>query len=306
MSLLESIPEGGSVVILRLRSMGDCILTTPAIALLKDYRPDLAIHLVVDGRFQEVFAGNPSVDSIATPGIRNVRRMRPQLLINFHGGTKSAQLAALSGAGKRAGFQHYRNRWVYNVVLPRAQEVFGFERKVHTAEHLASAMFFLGVPQKEIPSAQLFPVGDRKPSGTVVLHPAASDLSKKWPAECFLELAAQVAKEYSLEPVFVGANEEELRYFQKYRILAGLPLRELMAVIRDCSMYVGNDSGPAHIAAAFDRPGVVLFGESDAVVWAPWKTKGLRAIQRQPLSELGIEEVWEALSLATQEMKEAQ
>ena len=82
--------------------------------------------------------------------------MAPGSRHQLHGGTRSIALTAASRARYRAGFQHYRARWAYNVILPRAQEVLGVERKVHTAEHLASAMFYLGAPPREIPRATLY------------------------------------------------------------------------------------------------------------------------------------------------------
>ena len=60
-----------------------------------------------------------------------------------------------SGAKFGVGFGHHRYSWIYSHKIPRAQEILGEERPVHTAEHLASAMFWLGVPRTEIPRARL-------------------------------------------------------------------------------------------------------------------------------------------------------
>ncbi len=62
-------------------------------------------------------------------------------------------MTAASGAAFRAGFGHFRHQFAYNLRIPRAQQILSVERKVHTAEHLASAMFWLGVPLTEIPRA---------------------------------------------------------------------------------------------------------------------------------------------------------
>ena len=71
---------------------------------------------------------------------------------------------------------HYRQQFVYNVRIPRAQQILGVERKVHTAEHLASAMFYLGAPVVEIPRAKLAALpSTAKPSRpTAVIHALAS------------------------------------------------------------------------------------------------------------------------------------
>ena len=129
---------------IRLRSLGDCVLTTPALDILKRFRPDLRVAVMVEERFRAVFEGNPDIERILPPALGALRRWRPALCLNLHGGTRSAWIAALSGARFRAGFGHFRHRIAYNVRIPRAQEILGIERKVHTAEHLASAMFYLG------------------------------------------------------------------------------------------------------------------------------------------------------------------
>ena len=66
-SVLECLPRGSRVAILRLRSLGDCVLTTPALDILKRFRPDLRLAIVVEDRFREIFEGNPDLDEIHAP-----------------------------------------------------------------------------------------------------------------------------------------------------------------------------------------------------------------------------------------------
>src|SRR6202171_72034 len=155
-SVLECLPDGARVAVVRLRSMGDCILTTPAISILKQARPDLSISVVVEERFAPLFEGNPDIAEILLPDQTQLRKWRPYLCLNLHGGSRSTALTAFSGARFRAGFAHFQYSAIYNVKIPRAQEILGLERKVHTAEHLASAVFYLGAPRLEIPRAKLF------------------------------------------------------------------------------------------------------------------------------------------------------
>jgi ADP-heptose:LPS heptosyltransferase len=136
-SVLERFSDKGRIAVIRARSMGDCILTTPALAVLKQAKPDLSIAIVVEDRFRALFEGNPDVAEILPPQWECVRRWRPDLCLNLHGGVSSAISTALSGARFRAGFAHFRPSWIYNVRIPRAQEILGVGRKVHTAEHLA-------------------------------------------------------------------------------------------------------------------------------------------------------------------------
>ncbi|MCL4781514.1 MAG: glycosyltransferase family 9 protein [Bryobacterales bacterium] len=294
-SAIDQLAPGSRVAIIRLRSMGDCVLTTPAIHLLKRYRPDLKIGVVVDDRFRDVYVGNPDIDALLAPTRGVLFRWRPRLVLNLHGGTRSAWMTALSMARWRAGFAHFVMQPLYNLPIPRAQQILGEERTVHTAEHVASAMFHLGVPRTEIPRARLFAEGTERGAPYCVIHPQATAQEKIWPAERFLALAAIIRDELRLDPVFLGANDAELAPFERFRCLSGAPLKQAMSLIRGASLFVGNDSGPAHVAAAFERPGVVLFGGSDPVVWAPWQCPQLRQIVRTPVAEIPVEEVFEAL-----------
>src|SRR6266567_2739032 len=153
-TVLERLPPGARIAVIRLRSLGDCVLTTPALHILKAARPDLSIAVVVEDAFAAVFEGNPDVDRILSPGTSGIARWRPELVLNLHGGTRSVQLTLAARARLRAGFGHFRFSAIYNIRIPRAQEILGVERKVHTAEHLASAMFYLGVPPCKIPRAR--------------------------------------------------------------------------------------------------------------------------------------------------------
>jgi ADP-heptose:LPS heptosyltransferase len=269
-SVLEELPPGGRVAIIRLRSLGDCVLTTPALGILKNFRRDLRVAVVVEDRFRAIFEGHPAVDTLLPPEAAPLRRWRPTLCLNLHGGTRSAWLAAASGARHRAGFAHFRFGFVYDLLIPRAQEVLGVERTVHTAEHMASAMFWLGTPAGEVPRARL--AGESVPHRPIaVIHAVAATASKTWRADGFLAVAEHL-QGGGLEPVFIGAAADDLSPFSRYRTLRGAPLDELRRLLASASLFVGNDSGPAHMAAALGLPVVVIFGASDPEIWGPWRT----------------------------------
>jgi heptosyltransferase III len=298
-SVLPSLPPDGRIAIIRLRSMGDCVLTTPALDILKRFRPDLRVAVVVEERFREVFEGNPDVDDILAPSLTGLRRFRPALCLNLHGGTRSAWMTALSGARYRAGFGHFRHQAAYNIRIPRAQEILGVERKVHTAEHIASAMFFLGAPVSEIPRAKLYG-GPPGPQGTpwspvAVIHPSAAAPAKCWPADRFLAVARHL-REHGMDPVIIGSAADDLSPFAEFRTLPGAPLSEVKSLIAGAALFLGNDSGPAHIAAAFGIPVVVVFGGSDPAIWGPWRTASEIVTSPAGISGVATAQVFEALS----------
>jgi len=268
-SILECLPRNGRVAILRLRSLGDCVLTTPALDILKRCRPDLRLAVVVEGRFRAVFEGNPDIDEILAPSLPALRRWHPRLCLNVHGGSRSAWMTALSGARFRAGFGHFRHQAAYNVRIPRAQEILGVERKVHTAEHLASAIFYLGAPISDVPRASLY--ANPGQAGRPVIHPFAAMPEKTWPAERFVAVAGHL-RDSGFDPVFIGGPDDDFSPFQAFHSERGAPLSTVKSLLAAAPLFVGNDSGPAHMAAAFGIPVVVIFGNSDPAIWGPWRT----------------------------------
>lgn len=293
---LERVPEGARIAVIRLRSLGDCVLTTPALALLKAHRPDLEVAVVVEDRFRGVFEENPGVGSILPPSARAIAGFRPRLTLNLHGGTRSVWLTAASRAPIRAGFAHHAWSFLYNAPIPRAQEILGEERPVHTAEHLASAMFWLGVPRAEIPRAQLF--GAKPPglgSSYAVVHPFASAPDKAWPAERFLEVAGALRDQAGLEPVVLAGPADDPSPFERFRVYRNAPLMQVKGVVAGAQLFLGNDSGPAHIAAAFGVPAVVLFGPTNPATWAPWRTESQVLTSESGIAGIGVEQVIAAM-----------
>jgi lipopolysaccharide heptosyltransferase III len=295
--LLERLRSGSRIAVIRLRSLGDCVLTTPALALLKTHRPDLRIGVVVEDQFRAVFEGNPHVDEILPPEARTVARWRPQMALNFHGGSRSMWLTAACGAEIRAGFAHHAYSFLYNAKIPRAQEIFGEDRRVHTAEHIASAMFWMGVPHTEIPRAQLSAASAPSAGAYAVLHPFASTPQKTWPAADFLAVAEHLRDKAGLEPVFLAGPADDPGAFASYRVVRNAPLAQVKSLMAGAQLFIGNDSGPAHIAAAFGVPVVVLFGPSDPVNWAPWRTESQVLTSPEAIGDIRVDQVISALSV---------
>ena len=159
---LTQLREGARVLVIRLRSMGDAVLMTPALRLLHDWRPDLRVSVLVEPPWDELLEGSPAIHSVLALRHKalaawQVRPSRFAAVVNLHGGPTSAFLTRWSGAPLRAGFAHFRYPGAYSARIPTAQEILGVNRPVHTAEHVASAFFWLGVPAAEIPPAELFP-----------------------------------------------------------------------------------------------------------------------------------------------------
>ena len=285
--ILSQLGDQPSIVLVRLRSLGDTVLATPAFSLLRQALPHAHINVVMEERFADVLSGHPDINGVLRIGsqtgilqkarlIQSIRSLQASLCLDMHGGSTAAWLTALSGAHWRAGYEHFRHKWAYNFRIPRAQQVLNraSEATVHTVEHHASAMIHLGAQSHEIPPARLALVTPEPHQPYAVIHPEATFFTKQWSINQFRMIANEIRDQHHLEPVFVtGTDNPDLTTsLQGFNIRSGLTLPELMSLLAGAQLFLGNDSGPAHIAAAFNVPSVVIFGSSDSSIWHPWKT----------------------------------
>ena len=163
----------------------------------------------------------------------------------------------------------------------------------HATDHYLGVLEELAIHERGLPARLPIPPGPS--TGITAIHPGSGGLEKNWPVERFLELAEGLP-----DPVFV-IGEADARVAQ--RLPAGSAvLREqsLLALARrlaGAARFIGNDSGPAHLAAALGVPTTVLFGPSDPVAWAPRgnHVQVLRAPEGHMVN-LGLDEVRAALT----------
>ena len=98
--------------------------------------------------------------------------------------------------------------------------------------------------------------------GFAAIHPFAGSPAKRWPLERFQELAQRLARRMPVE--WCAGPEDELSGARRFE-----DLYELACWMASARIYIGNDSGPTHLAAAVGTPVVALFGPSNPAVWAP-------------------------------------
>jgi ADP-heptose:LPS heptosyltransferase len=154
-------------------------------------------------------------------------------------------------------------------------------------------MFWLGVPRTEIPRARL--IAGKEPAYLpyAVLHPFASSPPKAWPLQRFVEVAERL-QSAGLEPMILAGPADDVSAFAQFQVFRNAPLAEVKNLMAGASLFIGNDSGPTHIAAAFGLPVVVLFGPSNPVTWAPWRTEARVLTSLADIGQITIDEVMAA------------
>jgi heptosyltransferase-3 len=261
--------------------MGDCLLLTAPVRALKEEFPAFRTSVLVEHRFAECFAGNPDFNEILVvrgkvfAGMHLLTR-RFDAIVNLHGGPTSLAYSCLTW-GKRIGLEHYKGAKLYQGLVPPP------DPSVHTVESTMGVLRWLGVRRESPPSLryEFQPgAGERmreslKDRPYVVIHPASLMATKRWEPARFGEVARELSSDGFTIVVTAGPGEEAFasqvaREVEGIVILLGLSIPELAELIRGARLYIGNDSGPMHLAAAVGTPTVAVWGSSDSRRWRPW------------------------------------
>ena len=269
--------------------MGDCLLLTGPVRALKEEFPDFQISVVVESRFADCFDGNPDfAEVIALTSKSSALRLlirRFDAIVNLHGGPTSLAYS-LMARGPRIGALQFQYKWLYSGSVPAV------EPHTHCVDATMSAFRWLGLQRTgDAPSLRYasHPREAERMAAAfrnreyVVIHPGAMQITKRWEPRRFAEVARALEAEGLAIALTGGPGDESAvadvaRNFPGATILLGLAIPELAELIRGARLYIGNDSGPMHMAAAVGTPIVVAWGSSDSRAWHPWGVRN-RVVQ---------------------------
>lgn len=289
-----------SILVVRLRSIGDTVLTTPSLYALKRFLPHARLDILLEDWVAPVLDGFEYVDKIITlkrgsttarAGVaRQIRATRYDVAYNLHGGTTATLLTRASGARHRVGYSSYQYGRLHNHLAPSSSTLWGRD-KTHSVEQQLALLGWTGVPVTDRPrtcltvtdqaaesvAARLHTAGLHEASMPLaVIHPAAAFDTKQWATEKFARVAETLASR-GLAIVAITASTEALladRLKKETTVpvvaFTDLSLPEVTALLSRARLFVGNDSGIAHMAAAVGAPAVVIFGSSNTAHWRPW------------------------------------
>jgi heptosyltransferase-1 len=275
------------ILIVRLGAMGDIIHTLPAAASLRASFPEARISWAVEPRWTALLEDNPHIDRVVAvrrdaahffESLRELRAERYGLAIDFQGLIKSAIVARLSGAARLLGYGSGEAR-------ERAATLFYSETAEAPAAHVVDKRLDLARAAGATKIARAFPLPRGRaegelPSGDFVLaSPLAGWGSKQWPREYYRDLAALLREGLGTPLVINGPPNaaDELRAVEgAVPHISGIA--GLIHATRRATAVVGVDSGPLHLAAALEKPGVAIFGPTDPARNGPYGDS-LRALR---------------------------
>lgn len=291
------------VLLVRLSAIGDCLHAAPVASELRRAHPDAFIGWAIQEPAADLLRSSPGVDRFhvyprrargLTAQFKAFRRFRRELrncrydaAIDVQGLTKSGLVAWWSGARHRIGFRGgpaMGNRELNSLFLNRR---FAVDPAVtHVIDRNLALLRASGLAGKEHPLAEWRLPDYAEPEaldflkrhglvsgGYAVVSPGTIWRTKLWPTMHFAAAVRRLGRERSLPVVVVWAGEEERSAAEKIVVSAGndppvllappTDLRELATLLRHAALFLGCDSGPAHLAAALDVPCVSVFGPTD-------------------------------------------
>jgi ADP-heptose:LPS heptosyltransferase len=324
-----------NILIIHQGALGDFILSLPAIAAIRNSHPGSFIEMwgypyilrLTERRFyadaiasisQEGMSQLYSEQAAAPEGL--VERFRRFDLVILFGGELQGTFA--DNIRKHGGGAVYRIS-----SFPKEADI------THVSDHQLSQLSGMGIPAAgDIP--QLFPGREDEQHAqhffdahaitpddfTVAMHIGSGSRKKAWPPDRFAQLAETlVTRRGARVMVLTGPADAELERTYRERTPSGTsimlnchPLSEIAAILKRCSVFVGNDSGMTHLAAASGAPVIALFGPSDPQVWGPRGKQVLllrggvacspcsretmhRCSHQKCLEEISVEEVYKAV-----------
>lgn len=283
------------ILALQLKRIGDLILTTPALFALRQHYPKAHITLAVEESARDLLPGIDFVDRTmvfsrkrSNAGLwRRLALGRFDLALDFTCSDRTAFYCALSKSRQRLAFKWVQRSWFralfYNHLVDSPV------RDRHTIDHYLDLVAAVGVPTPapapivlEIPAAEEARTGQLLQKAGIdgefiAVHPGTARLEKYWPTERWVEVIEYCKSQLGLPCVLTGGRDQcEQEQIVQIAARTGCvdlsrsqTLLSLAEVIRRARLVLSVDSAPMHLAAAFQKPQVALFGPTNPFHWHP-------------------------------------
>lgn len=268
--MLESTEDGRPVVlVLRALKLGDLLVAVPALHALRRTFPAHRLVYAAQGWLADALALVGGFELLPTHGLDVPLNMKPgqvDVAVNLHG----------RGPESDSRIEVLRpQRIIGHASAHRSGPV--WEDNVHERQRWARLLQWHGIAADPEDFRLSMPAAGTDRPGATVVHPGAAYGSRLWPEARFAEVAAELTRS-GHDVVFTGSTAERPRALRvaalaglgEGRVLAGKQsLTAFAAIIAESRLVVSADTGAAHLATAYRRPSVVLFGPASPEHWGP-------------------------------------
>lgn len=279
------------ILVINTACIGDLVLNTPALRVLKNNFPNSHISMLVNKRYKEMLEGNPNLDQIIALDkrgehksfsgmwklIRLIQSKELDLVVNYSISERSIVTVALSGAKRKLGYFPFNLKLGKRGHIVNNQLELLKKLKLKNYDHQGLEVFPAKVDE-QFAKAFLQENGVENKDILIGLNPGASWPNKKWSIEGFSSLADQIVKRYGAKIILFGGPEdlmcvENISNMMQARSISAAgktTLRQLAALLKRCKLLVTGDTGPMHISIGVRTPVVALFGPSPLELYGPY------------------------------------
>lgn len=280
------------ILIVRTDRIGDVLLSTPVIKVLRDNYQHAYIAMIVSPYAKDIVDGNPYLDEViiydkdgkhkswgrSYKFAHNLKKKRFDLAIILHPTNRAHLVAYFAGIPRRVGY----DRKLGFLLTDRIKHTKQLGER-HELEYNLDLVRYLGIeprdkvlfmPTKEESEKYVDELFEResinKSDRLLAIHPGASCPSKVWPNERFAQVADKLSEKYGFK-VLVVAGPKDIALAQdviKNMCARGINLAgmtsvsQLASILKRCKLFISNDSGPVHIASAVGTPVISIFGRN--------------------------------------------
>ncbi len=280
------------ILLIRLSSLGDIVLTTPAIRAIRSHHPTAYIAMLVAKQSADILHHNPHLNEIILFDrlaknkdtgemyriLRILRAQKFSLSFDFQRKFRTELLMYLSGVTERVG-----KGILSTIRVPESGNK-------HATEHYFDLLNAAGIPADNRQLEVFLHESERSKAGklfkhegiddedlTVGLFPGAGWKLREWMPERFAAIGDKLVTEFNAKVViFGGPNDVDLvNHISNtmdecsYNFAGKLNIRELASCVEKCTLFISNDTGPMHIATAVNTPTVALFGPGNHIRFQP-------------------------------------
>ena len=300
--------KSANILIVRTDRIGDVVLTTPVFKALRQAYPHARITVMVSPTTKDLVDGNPYVNDVMTDDrqgrhksftgmlhlARDIRQRGFDVVLIFHTKRRYNLACYLAGVPARVGYQN--DKWGWLLTHPHKDtRSLGQKHEVRYCldvlktvgiEGVMPELLVPGQKNAEVWANQWFEQEGLTAGEMIAIHPGASDITKIWPAQCFVELINALQQRYAFKIVIIGGKETSviadgiMRSVKGkvYDLTAKSSVGQMVSILRRCRMLISNDSGPVHVASAVGIHVISLFLRDQPGInpqrWAPFGPRG--------------------------------
>lgn len=285
------------IALMQLKAIGDTLMCEPSVAAIRTAYPQAEITFITGDVAYQILKYHPEIDKfivwhkksplmVYLRFLLSLREQRYDVLIDFYKNPRSQTFARLIRAARKISFRSARRNSAYNVLLDDyCLQNYVAAEKLRLTNYILPSPAALSIPNvyftdehRQLAEAVYFKLGYTAADTVMIISPVAKDAKRLWKPHNYAKLCDFILKNYPVKLLFTwGPSEKHLVEEVKRLMQEPSPdtdycipsVHALAAIYEKAQLWVGNDSGPRHIAIGAKLPTLAAFGHFWSKYWTP-------------------------------------